>query len=106
MFDPTSTSPGSLMPAYPHLHNDVLDITTTQKKIEAMRTMGVPYAEDFPAKANDDLRAQARSIAENLKKDGITAPDDREIIAVIAYLQRLGTDIKAKTTTTAAAAQP
>ncbi len=106
MFDPTSTSPGSLMPGYPHLHNDVLDISTTQKKIEAMRTMGVPYAEDFPARANDDLHAQARRISENLKKDGITAPDDREIIAVIAYLQRLGTDIKAKTNTTAAIAQP
>jgi cytochrome c oxidase cbb3-type subunit I/II len=111
MFDPTSTSPGSLMPAYPHLHNDVLDITTTQKKIEAMLTLGVPYDKppygpDFPARANEALREQARGIAANLKKDGINAPDDREIIAVIAYLQRLGTDIKAKSTTTAAAAQP
>ncbi|MBS1580617.1 MAG: cytochrome-c oxidase, cbb3-type subunit I [Bacteroidetes bacterium] len=96
MLDPTSMSPGSLMPAYPHLFTDVLDTSTTRVKIEAMRTMGVPYAADFPAKANADLLAQGDSIRAGLKKAGIDVPSDREIIAVIAYLQRLGTDIKAR----------
>ena len=46
--------------------------------------------------ANDDLKAQAKKIQDNLKKDGIEIVEDREIIALIAYLQRLGTDIKAE----------
>ena len=96
MFDPTSMSPGSLMPAYPHLFENALDTSTTAKKIEAMITMGVPYAADFPAKANADLVAQSELIAIDLKKVGIDAASDREIMAVIAYLQRVGTDIKAK----------
>jgi len=96
MWDPTSMSPGSLMPAYGHLFEDALDTTTTVKKIEAMRTLGVPYAKDFPAMANADLSAQSAVIVADLKKVGIDAMSDREIIAVIAYLQRVGTDIKAK----------
>ncbi|HQW42142.1 MAG TPA: cytochrome-c oxidase, cbb3-type subunit I [Flavobacteriales bacterium] len=96
MYDPTSMSPGSLMPAYPHLFEDLLDTTTTRKKIEAMITMGVPYDEGFPAMANTDVIAQQDRIVAALKKDGIEAQKEMEIIAVIAYLQRVGTDIKAK----------
>ncbi len=96
MYDPTSMSPGSLMPAYTHLFEDALDTTTTRSKIEAMRTMGVPYAEGSPALANADLQAQSEGIVAGLKKDGIDASADLEIIALIAYLQRVGTDIKAK----------
>ena len=98
MYDPTSMSPGSLMAAYPHLFEVALDTTTTRRKIEAMRTMGVPYAAEFPALANADLQKQSEGIVIGLKKDGIDALADREIIAMIAYLQRVGTDIKAKTT--------
>ncbi|HRH69589.1 MAG TPA: cytochrome-c oxidase, cbb3-type subunit I [Flavobacteriales bacterium] len=104
MWDPTSMSPGSLMPAYTHLFEDVLDTTTTTKKIEAMITMGVPYAADFPSKANADLAVQSGIIVADLKKAGIDALSDREIIAVIAYLQRVGTDIKAKPAVVAATA--
>ena len=99
MFDPRTTSNGSLMPPYPHLYERVLDTTTTRAKIEAMITLGVPYDEkpfppDYPAVANADLRAQAEKIVASLKKDKIEANADMEIIALIAYLQRLGTDIK------------
>lgn len=87
------------MPAYESMFENELDITTTEKKMEAMRTMGVPYAEDFPTKANDDIQKQSAEITARLKKDGIDAQSDREIIAVIAYLQRLGTDIKSKPVT-------
>jgi len=97
MFDPTSMSPGSLMPAYTHLYDAVLDTSNTRDKINAMITLGVPYAADFPAQANKDLVMQSAAIAAGLKKDGIEALSDREIIALIAYLQRVGTDIKAKT---------
>jgi cytochrome c oxidase cbb3-type subunit I/II len=110
MMDPTSMSPGSLMPAYPHLLENALDTTTTRKKIEAMLTLGVPYeeapySEGFAARANEHLQAQSIAIVEDLKKAGIETMPDREIIAVIAYLQRVGTDIKAKPNATAQAAR-
>lgn len=106
MYDPTSMSPGSLMPPYHHLFNDALDTTTTGKKIDAMISMGVPYPEGYATEANTDLALQSNGIVAGLKKDGIEANPDREIIALIAYLQRVGTDIKAKPAATAAVAQP
>jgi len=65
-----------------------------------MRKMGVPYPNGYEAIANDDLKKQAEAIAANLKNEKIEIPADREIIALIAYLQRLGTDIKVKAATT------
>ncbi len=59
-----------------------------------MRNMGVPYPNGYEEKANDDLMKQAEKITANLKTDKIEIPATREIIALIAYLQRLGTDIK------------
>ncbi|MEJ7693111.1 cytochrome-c oxidase, cbb3-type subunit I [Daejeonella sp.] len=96
MLDPTTMSPGSIMPPYPWLIEQALDTTTTTAKINAMRTIGVPYAENYDKLANKDLETQAKSIADNLSKDNIKIKEDREIIALIAYLQRLGTDIKVK----------
>ena len=103
MWDPTSMSPGSLMPAYPHLFENALDTTITPRMIDAMITMGVPYAKDFPAGSNAALRLQSEAIVADLKKAGVDALSDREIIAVIAYLQRVGTDIKAKAPSVATA---
>ncbi len=94
MLDPTTMSPGSIMPAYPWLVDQQLDTTTTISKVNAMRTLDVPYAENYEKIANRDLNIQARGIRDNLNKDNIKVKDDREIIALIAYLQRLGTDIK------------
>lgn len=96
LFDPTTMSPGSIMPAYPWLIEQQLDTSTTVSKINAMRKLGVPYATGFEKIANADLQQQAKAIADNLGKDNIKVKSDREIVAVIAYLQRLGTDIKAK----------
>lgn len=94
MLDPTTMSPGSIMPPYPWLIDQKLDTTTTASKINAMRTLGVPYQEGYENQANADLAKQAQAIADNLSKDNIKVGSDREIIAIIAYLQRLGTDIK------------
>jgi len=98
MFDPTTMSPGSIMPPYPWLIEQQLDTTTTAAKINAMRKLGVPYEEGFEKIANEDLQRQAEMITQNLEKDNIKVKSDREIIAIIAYLQRLGTDIKANKT--------
>ncbi|MEI6947189.1 cytochrome-c oxidase, cbb3-type subunit I [Paraflavisolibacter sp. H34] len=91
--DPQSISTGSVMPAYSFLIDNALDTATTAAKIRAMRTLGVPYAEGYESTANADLMTQAGEITRNLKKDNISVPSDREIVAVIAYLQRMGTDI-------------
>jgi len=60
-----------------------------------MQALGVPYPDGFDKTANDELKAQANKIAAELKQNNITVKSDREIVALIAYLQRLGTDIKA-----------
>ena len=96
MKDPTSMSPGSIMPKYPWLISDELDISATTSKIGTMRTLGVPYPEGYENEALADLRAQSLKIATGLKEAGIEVREDREIIALIAYLQRLGSDIKGK----------
>ncbi len=97
MLDPTSMSSGSIMPSYPWLFDNVLDISSTEAKITAMRQLGVPYKEGYEQNANRDLKIQAQVITDNLSRDKIKIMSDREIIALIAYLQRLGTDIKIKT---------
>lgn len=94
LLDPTTMSPGSIMPPYPWLIEQSLDTTTTISKINAMRTLGVPYEEGYEQKANADLKVQAEGIAVNLAKDNIKIQSNKEIIAIISYLQRLGTDIK------------
>lgn len=94
MLDPSTMSPGSIMPSYPWLLDNDLDTTTTAVKIRAMMTLGVPYSKGFDMEANKNLMQQAEHISADLKKDGVEILSDKEIIALIAYLQRLGTDIK------------
>lgn len=93
MLDPQLTSPGSIMPPYPWLHEDDLDVSLLEDKISAMRTLGVPYPEGYEEEALEDLKAQAAGITASLADVGIETTPDKEIIALIAYLQRLGTDI-------------
>lgn len=95
MLDPTITSPGSIMPAYPWLYNQMIDKELTAGKINALRKIGVPYPDGYENTANDDLDKQAQTIVNNLKQqDRIDIAKEAEIVALIAYLQRLGTDIK------------
>lgn len=91
---PKDMTPNSLMPEYPWLIEDDLDVSTTESKISAMRTLGVPYPDGYEKEAMADLKAQSEKIAASLKADKIKAKPEKEIIAVIAFLQRLGTDIK------------
>jgi cytochrome c oxidase cbb3-type subunit I/II len=96
MWKPTTMSPGSLMPAYPWLLDDELDVSHTAAKIRAMQTLGVPYEEGYDQVAVADLKKQAKAINDNLKRDKLPSTPNKEIIALIAYLQRVGTDIKAE----------
>jgi cytochrome c oxidase cbb3-type subunit I/II len=94
MEDPRSMSPGSIMPRYPWLLTNNLDTSNTAAKINAMRSIGVPYEKGFENYANQDLMKQANEITTDLINNGVPAEPDKDIIALIAYLQRLGTDIK------------
>ncbi len=96
MEKPTSTSPGSIMPDYPWLLRNKLRTKDTVKKIQVMRQLGVPYPMHFEEVAVKRLKEQAEKIAADLREQlpdrGDLIQPDREIIALIAYLQRLGTD--------------
>ncbi len=93
-YNPRDMSPGSIMPRYLWLLENKIDTNTTPAKIRAMRKLGVPYPAGYDKSANADLMLQGQMIADNLKKDKIETPPNAEVIAVIAYLQRLGKDIK------------
>lgn len=97
MDNPRSVSDKSIMPGYPHMLDRDLDVSTTEAKIRAMQTLGVPYPAGYDKIANADLKKQAKAIQANLAKEGIKTSEKKEIIAMIAYLQRLGTDIKGET---------
>lgn len=90
---PQDISTGSIMPPYPHLLSNDLNTSTLKKKISVMRTLGVPYPEGFEDRAEKDLQKQAQAIANELKTNGIKCDPNKEVIAMIAYLQKLGRDI-------------
>ena len=94
MKNPRDTSPESLMPNYPWLLEHKLSTAYTQKKMQVLAQMGVPYTADDIESAKIKLHYQAQDIVDRLKKSGIEdATPDKEIIALIAYLQKLGSDI-------------
>jgi cytochrome c oxidase cbb3-type subunit I/II len=91
--EPSSMSEGSIMPPYPFMLEQNLDTSTTKAKINAMRTLGVPYEKGFEDIANAKLMEQAKGISDNLKTDSIRISPNKEVIALISYIQRLGKDI-------------
>ena len=113
MYEPTQTSDNSIMPRYPWLYTDQIDVSSTVAKIKAMQRLGVPYGDGYEKRAAADMELQANEITKNLMSDekvkqfvaaeGIEKLNDREIIALIAYLQRLGKDIKVEMKTKAVA---
>ena len=96
MNDPRTTSPGSIMPSYPWLLTDDLSLSLTQSKISAMKKLGVPYSDSDINNAEGSLKSQAKQIADDLRSQGVNNSqiENKEITALIAYLQRLGSDIK------------
>lgn len=111
MIRPKDISPGSLMPAYPWMRDNDMDLSMLEKKIEAMRTLGVPYDEEygegFSKKAKAHAEAQALDIAKDIiatlpieltkgmdKEKEAQKLKNKEIIGLIAYLQRLGKDVR------------
>lgn len=122
-YDPQSISSGSIMPSYKWLIKNELDKSNTQNKMNAMIALGVPYKKSDVARAQQWMKEQGTSIENSLYNDpdfkrnyeadkknaaskGLPFVEmrDREVVALIAYMQRLGTDIKVKNTSTTAAA--
>jgi cytochrome c oxidase cbb3-type subunit I/II len=91
LIDARSVSPGSNMPPFPVLATDEVDLTRTESKLRALRAVGVPYDSEQIAGARADAAAQGAEISKNLAGDGAGNVDPQsEIVALIAYLQRLG----------------
>jgi cytochrome c oxidase cbb3-type subunit I/II len=95
MLDPRDVTPDSIMPMYPWLYKDKTDFGSLQKKLQVMKSLGVPYSQDEVDHASENARAEAVLISDGLKAQGVPAGyEDKEIIALISYLQRLGADFK------------
>jgi cytochrome c oxidase cbb3-type subunit I/II len=98
MREPISMSPGSIMPPYPWLLDNELNTTDIEQKMKVLKTLGVPYTDEEIKNAKKSIDEQATQIVETLKKEKVKVAKEKEIVALIAYLQRLGTDIKADQT--------
>jgi cytochrome c oxidase cbb3-type subunit I/II len=96
MIDPQSMSPGSIMPAYPWMAVNDLNLNKTARKIEVLQMLDTPYPEGYASQAVADAKKQAKEVADQLRGEGVDQEglENKEIVALIAYLQRLGTDIK------------
>ncbi|MFO0661066.1 MAG: cytochrome-c oxidase, cbb3-type subunit I [Polyangiaceae bacterium] len=90
MIDPRSISPSSIMPNYAFLASGKVDFDRTQSKVSAMRTLGVPYSQGEVDGAKANAVAQGKAISDDLRSQNIDAAADSELVALIAYLQRLG----------------
>jgi cytochrome c oxidase cbb3-type subunit I/II len=93
LVNPQKMNAASIMPPYPYLAENTLDISILESKISTLRSVGVPYPVGFENNALADLNTQAKTIGDDLRSSGINVDDSAEIIALIAYLQRLGTDL-------------
>jgi cytochrome c oxidase cbb3-type subunit I/II len=96
---PRSITANSIMPAYPHFLTKTIDFEQIQSRVDAMAMLGVPYG-DAVNRAPAMARAQAQEIADEIVRQG--GPEqlaDKQIVAIVAYMQRLGMDIKRAPTT-------
>ena len=86
------------MPPYPWLYDDDYSTKYTAAKIKALRMFNQPYPAGYEDRIEDLVKKQADEIVATLKNEGISQENlaTKEIVALIAYMQRLGTDIKAQ----------
>ena len=97
--NPVDTSPGSIMPRYPHLLDAPIDFAAADASVRALRAVGVPYTDADVAGAEASARAQAVMVEAQLvgenggRAEGMQGMAGRRVVALIAYMQRLGTDL-------------
>lgn len=92
MRDPRSVSPGSVMPSYSWLLDRRVDPDDVQASVRALKRVGTPYDDGDVESVPTSIQSQGQEIVQRLAGAGIVAEPDREVIALIAYLQRLGRD--------------
>jgi cytochrome c oxidase cbb3-type subunit I/II len=93
MWDPREVTPKSIMPEYKWLFKKKYNVKQLNKKLKVMKALGVPYTDEEIRTAGSDAQKQAFEITKELNKDGVKMKmQDKEIIPLIAYLQRLGVD--------------
>jgi cytochrome c oxidase cbb3-type subunit I/II len=92
MLDPRSTSPGSIMPSYSWLQDNEVVVAGIPGKMSAMRSIGVPYTDEEITQGKETYMIQASKISTDLAKENVPLKADSELIALIAYMQRLGVD--------------
>jgi cytochrome c oxidase cbb3-type subunit I/II len=91
--DPRAVTAHSIMPSYAQFLTKPLDFESIQSRVDVMAMLGVPYG-DAVGKAPAMAREQARTIAASIVSQGGPAGlDDKQIVAIVAYMQRLGRDI-------------
>ena len=95
MRDPRSTSPGSVRPPYPWLHDATIDVGDVQASVRALKKAGVPYTDADVEGVAASLATQGQQIVNSLAGTNLQTTADAEIVALIAYLQRLGREGKA-----------
>ncbi len=93
MMDPRSTSVGSIMPRYPWLFVQKTDVAALKSKLDVLRTLDVPYPTWTAAQIAANVEAQERRIAADLRAQQRLVSPDTEIVALIAYIQKLGTSV-------------
>jgi cytochrome c oxidase cbb3-type subunit 2 len=114
--DPRALVPASIMPPYAFLDRP-LDVSDIQRRMRALRAVGVPYTDDMIANAAADLRAQAMPDADGTAFQGRYARARQsafdgnpgvvsEMDALVAYLQMLGTLVDFRDVTPAQLRQP
>ena len=104
--NPRAISPKSLMPSYRHLLTAELDFDGIQSRVDAMAMLGVPYG-DAVTDAPSLARAQAARIAASIAQGGgESGYESKEIVAMIAYMQRLGRDVQSPTSAASSHSHP
>jgi len=92
--NPRATSPGSVMPSYPHLLEDTIEWDEIQDRVDVMSMLGSRTTRRRSRARGDGARAGPAAGREAARRGGPTGMDDKEVIALIAYMQRLGVDIR------------
>lgn len=109
---PSDLTPGSIMPPYPWLMDKKIDFESIPLRIAAQQALGVPYEnyeDELRSQSVDDAKQQAAEIAAEFilqnggpyrTEDGnVVDLSDKQVVALVAYLQRLGTDLFAQAPT-------
>jgi cytochrome c oxidase cbb3-type subunit I/II len=92
MIDPRSTSPGSIMPSYSWMADNLVDVEKIRQKVKVMMMLGVPYSDEELNTSPQLYLDQAMEIKRGLEAEGVAISEKAELVAMIAYLQRLGKD--------------